>query len=903
MTRLLWLPLTLLILLSLTVPGWAQAPGTITTVAGNGTASFSGDDGPATAASLYSPSGIFVDSAGNLYIGDYRNNRIRKVDTNGVITTVAGNGTASFSGDDGPATAASLKLWYANVFKDGAGNLYIPDYYNNRIRKVDTNGVITTVAGNGTKSSAGDDSLATVASLNGPITVYGDSAGNLYISEWDGHRIRKVAPNGIITTVAGNGTASFSGDGGPATAASLNNPEGIFSDGPGNLYISDYNNNRVRKVDAATQIITTIAGGGPNSPGDGGPARAAVLSGPTSMFRDSMGNLYIAEWDGHRVRKVDPTGIITTVAGTGDEGFSGDDGPATAAKLDNPLDVAVDGTGNFYISDTGNHRVRKVTAVAALSLSPAAVDFGNLSVGQTANRTVTVTNSSFVPLTVSSLSLSGPDSGQFSVSPANLNVAAGGSQNVTVGFTPTSGGTKAASLSLQHNAPGGPTSIPLAGIGLTSVAVSIPTLFSRPNATVTIPVQISGVANATSIYSYSCTVDYGTSGLLTDPTVVLDGTLTQGSGIEVNPSIGAGKIRVTVARVLALASDGILLKIRFRVSATANSNDSTPLTLSDVLFNENNPTAVITNGTFRVAAGAFGDITLDGSVSALDASAALQTDVGLRSLTQEQTTTGDVSGNGAVTAFDAALILQFVVGQISTFPVQGTSKPLPDGRGPSVALPALRASPGDRVTVPVTLSEGRDVRAIGFTLRYDPAALRFVEVVRGSLPAGAQLVVHADPAGAVRVASAGTAPLPGSGELVQVVFDVVGAPGARSSLSFDRFHANEAAVQTGTGEVVVQRVIPSAFALDQNVPNPFNPATAIRYALKERGHVTLRVYNLLGQVVTTLVDGPQEAGVYTARWNGRTTTGAALAGGVYFYQLQVTGREPFLATRKMILIK
>jgi uncharacterized protein (TIGR03437 family) len=326
--------------------------GVLTLVAGNGTYGFSGDNGPATNAQLNGPVGVTLDSAGDLYIADQGNNCIRKV-SGGVITTVAGNGTLGFSGDNGPATNAQLN-YPAGVAVDPAGNLYIADLENFRIRKV-SNGVITTVAGNGTGGFSGDNGPAVSARLDfGGVAV--DPAGNVYIADSGTSRIRKVS-NGVIATVAGNGTFGFSGDNGPATSAQLNGPSGVAVDSGGNLYIADVGNSRIRKV--SNGVITTVAGGGMQS-GDSGPATSAEMSGPAGVAVDSAGNLYIADTLDNRIRKVS-NGVISTVAGNGTPGFSGDNGLATSAELNGPVGVAVDSAGNLYIADSGNYRVRKVS--------------------------------------------------------------------------------------------------------------------------------------------------------------------------------------------------------------------------------------------------------------------------------------------------------------------------------------------------------------------------------------------------------------------------------------------------------------------------------------------------------------------------------------------------------------
>lgn len=334
----------------------------ITTVAGDGANAFSGDGGPATAASLYNPVGIAADSGGNLYIADSYNQRVRRVDPSGIITTVAGNATYVFSGDGGPATEASL-LYPAGVALDSGGNLYIADTYHQRVRLVGAaSGVINTLAGNGTSWFSGDGGGATDASLYS-YGVAADNGGNLYIADTYNRRIRRVDTGGIISTIAGNGTAAFSGDGGPATSASIDLGFGVALDSSINLYFADSRNLRVRRVAAATGVITTVAGNGSAGPGgDGGPATSASLQdGPNGVAVDSSGNLYIADTANERIRRVDAiTGIITTVAGNGTYGFSGDGGPATSAALGYPTNVALDGGGNLYIADAYNHRIRRV---------------------------------------------------------------------------------------------------------------------------------------------------------------------------------------------------------------------------------------------------------------------------------------------------------------------------------------------------------------------------------------------------------------------------------------------------------------------------------------------------------------------------------------------------------------
>ncbi len=340
----------------------------ITTVAGNGTKGYSGDGGAATNANLFYPSGVAVDAVGNLYIADVVNNRIRKVNTSGVISTVAGNGTQGYSGDGGEATSASL-FQPSGVAVDAAGNIFIADQRNNRIRKVNTSGVISTVAGNGIQDYTGDGGAATNASFWSPNGVAVDSSGNIFIADRYNNRIRKVDTNGIVSTVAGNSpfgveTGRYSGDGGAATSASLNTPYEVALDAMGNIYIADGFNMRIRKVNTSG-VISTVAGNGTQGySGDGGVATSAALAGVGGVAVDAAGSIYIADYFNERIRKVDTNGIISTVAGNGSSGYSGDEGAATSASFTQPIGVAVDAAGNIYIADYFNNRIRKVSGGA-----------------------------------------------------------------------------------------------------------------------------------------------------------------------------------------------------------------------------------------------------------------------------------------------------------------------------------------------------------------------------------------------------------------------------------------------------------------------------------------------------------------------------------------------------------
>jgi sugar lactone lactonase YvrE len=408
----------------------ANLPPHITTVAGTGMSGYSGDGGAATNASLDYPADVVVDAVGNLFVADYYNNRVRKVDTSGLITSVAGTANQGFSGDGGAAVNASLK-WPSGVAVDAAGNLFLADSGNNRVRKVDTNGLITTLAGNGGSGCSGDGGAATNAELDQPWGVAVDGSGNVFFSDCYNQRICVVQTNGLIQTIAGNGLADYSGDGDAATNASLYYPSGVALDASGNLFIADYLNNRVRKVDTSG-IITTAAGGGTGLLGDGGPALNASLYYPSGVAVDPNGNLFIADTDNNRIRKVDANGIITTVAGNGTEAYSGDGGAATNAGLYEPWDVAADAFGNLFIADTENSRVRKVFAFQTPTLA-----LTNLTAAEAGSYSVVVSNSyGSVTSSVALLSVLLPPS--FTAQPQNLTGTDGSDAtfSVTVAGTP-----------------------------------------------------------------------------------------------------------------------------------------------------------------------------------------------------------------------------------------------------------------------------------------------------------------------------------------------------------------------------------------------------------------------------------------------------------------------------------
>ena len=404
--------------------------GIITAIAGNGSAGWSGDGGPATAAQLGTLYAVTLDRAGNIYIADIGYGVIRKINTAGIISTIAGNATATsgYSGDGGPATAARLNS-PSDVIADTSGNLFIADWQNHVVRKINTAGIISTVVGDGYLGALGNGGPATACELGSPFKLNLDKLGNLYIAETDSELICKVDPAGIITIIAGTNTfqRGLDGDGGPATACTMTQPGGIASDTSGNVYFSDTYNGRIRVINKATGIISNFAGTGSfNFAGDGGPAAAAEFTFPFGIFHDVTGNLiicdgpdnllrqinatgtistiagrcgrytdgyaavnaeictpaniatdlsgnvFIADYDNHRIQEINAsTGVISTVAGNGIPGYGsamlGDGGPATNAHLYFPNSMTLDNAGNMYVIDNGNNRIRKVNTAGIIN--------------------------------------------------------------------------------------------------------------------------------------------------------------------------------------------------------------------------------------------------------------------------------------------------------------------------------------------------------------------------------------------------------------------------------------------------------------------------------------------------------------------------------------------------------
>lgn len=446
----------------------AMYPGTLTTFAGTGSLGYSGDGGLATKATFFNPAGLAIDQLGNLYIADAANNVVRKVSaSSGIVTTVAGNGFPGFFGDGGPAARAALQN-PVGLALDGAGNLYIADQGNNRIRKVTTAGVISTVAGGGSVASQadglGDGGPATSAILYGPNDVAVDTAGNLYIADSYNGLVREVnSGTSIISMVAGGGSGGL-GDGSPATAAKLDNPCGLALDTAGNLYIADSGHSRVRVVSASSGTITTVAGNGRYGySGDLGPASSASLSNPVAVRTDAAGNVYIADAAINFIRVVQSSnGVISSLTNTSIGG----------AANANPWGLALDSRGNVYVASTSNNTITEITP------SPQPVSFGTVNVGQKSTLfPVTELNVGNMALSFTSITLTAGFSQQSSgYTDCSVSAALvfGGSCQIAVAYVPSANGGAIGALSISSNSLSGSTeTVALSGTGGTGAVPQV----------------------------------------------------------------------------------------------------------------------------------------------------------------------------------------------------------------------------------------------------------------------------------------------------------------------------------------------------------------------------------------------------------------------------------------------
>ena len=692
-------------------------PGTMQTIAGDGAWTSVLDGNLATQADLDLPEGEVLDGAGNLYIADSAHSRIREVSAaTGKISTIAGNGNPSYTGDGGLAVNATLST-PASVALDGAGDLYIADSGNNAIRRIVlATGIITTVAGNGTPGATGDGGQATAAQLNNPVGITVDAAGNLYIADNFNHKIREVSTAGVISTIAGNGTTqangagSYSGDGGPATQAGLNYPYGVALDQAGNIYIPDSGNNRIREVNAATQIITTYAGNGTlGSAGDSGAATQANLYSPSGVAFDPAGNLYIADTQNNRIRKVSQaTGNISTFAGNGAGLYSGDGASAFAAGLYGPYGITFDPDSNLLIADYFDHRIRRVQGNLANFKLTTPVRQSDKSPTQLQ----TVENDGTTALSLTAIT---PDSNSAidpttttcsTTTPLALNT------DCVIGaqFAPnTSGNPLTATISTTANADDSPLLIQITG-DATAVNSTTTVLTTAPNP-----------ANFGQAVALQATVTTGSgTGALTGTVSFLDGTTTLVTGVPINSSgvatYTANSFAVGLHSLTAAYSgdSGHFSSTSAPVAETVNEATATTLTSNA------NPSSVGASVTFTavVTAPNGGGLVPDGTVNFLDSG----TQIGSATLSASGVATLSIAtlanGQHSITAVYGGDATQYILGSTSAVLTQSV-------QAPSTTAVTSSQNPsayGVAVTFTATVTPGGSVTPTGTVNFYDGAA-------------------------------------------------------------------------------------------------------------------------------------------------------------------------------------
>jgi len=612
------------------------ATGVISTIAGTGTAGFSGDGGPATSASLNYPSGILT-SGNDIFIADSLNSRVRRIDKSQNITTFCGNGSL---GDGGPATSAILSP-LNGVTGDALGNLYIGDSGSNLLRKVNTAGVISTIAGIPFFAGpGGDGGPASQANLGFPSGLVFDSHGNLFIADPFNSEVREISTSGVITTYAGNAAnPGNGGDGGPATQAQLNGPYGIDLDASNNLYIADGNNSNVRRVDAVTHVITTVAGTGTfGYTGDGGQAIAATLGFPSNVKLDSQGNLFIADFLIGVIRRVDhATGIITTFAGNGSFPLSGDGGPATAAGIGNVWGLAFDGAGDLFLTDDFNQAIRRIDAATGsiatiagnnscnsfgiggpalqaafcfpadifidpsqnlffadsftrriyqIGLAPVSSvmgsysDFGLVSVGTTSlPQTISLSNTGSTTLTITDLAVTGNFSAALTCKPAS--VAPLQNCGIQAFFMPAALGPQLGTLSFSTNDPAHPAyNFNLSGAGFVGVTLGISPsslAFGSVITSTTTPAQTVTVSNTgetnVSISSIAISGTNAASFAQTSNCPISPALLLAGNSCQIFVTFTPLALGANTASLVITDSQGVLVNSQQNVSLTGTGTD------------------------------------------------------------------------------------------------------------------------------------------------------------------------------------------------------------------------------------------------------------------------------------------------------------------------------------------
>ncbi|MCU1323157.1 MAG: repeat containing protein [Acidobacteriaceae bacterium] len=747
-------------------------PGVITTVAGTGAWIYRQDGVPAYDAPIFLPMGVAVDAAGNLFLSDSNNNRVRRVDgASGLISTVAGTGDPGFAGDGSLATSAKVSAPSALAL-DGAGNLYFADTGNNVIRRIDgITGIITTVAGTGTQQGyTGDNGPAIAAKLNQPYGLTFDANQNLYIADTGNNVLRKVVlASGTITTVAGTGVPAYLGDGGPAVAAQLNTPWGLSFTPDGSIYIADLNNNVIRRI-SSSNIITTVVGTGTRGfSGDKGAASTALLNSPAAVTVDVAGNIYVADSGNNRVRKVNiSSGIITTIAGTVGDSNAGDGGVSTGASLYGPYALLLDGPGNLYISDMFHNRVKRISS-NAVSLFYPDMRVNRIS---TTIYPEALENDGNADLSLTTLSLDSNSALDAATTTCFSGAVVTSANTCTLGveFAPTTVGSPiSGSITLRTDAANSPGVIKLSGTVLSVDPTSVTLTSSLNPAGFGTPITLTALVSTT-----------GTS--VTGTMKFLDGTALIGTA-----TLDATGSASTTLSTLALGSHTITAV--YSGDATNAASTSTalvqvvrqPTTLA--LVSSTNPSTVSAPVTFTATLSG-GIISPVGNVTFSDGTTMLQrislTTAGTASMTLATLTPGahtiTALYSGDTNNMTSQTVLTQTVAQAST-------------------LTTVPTSSNPSVTVGTTITFSSTVTSIG-----GPLPTGSVTFKDGATILGAG---NLDPAGNATFSTSTLAP--GSHPITATY------AGDTNSVASTSTALNQTVVQVGTSTVLV--------------PNP-NPANA-----------------------------------------------------------------------------
>ena len=959
----LWaLPIVLAALLLAPSPLRAGTACYIYTYAGNGTAGATGDGATATAATLNVPNGVALDSNGNLYIADRNNNKVRMVSSGGIMSTFAGTGSANFSGDGGQAAVATLSS-PNGVFVDAANNVYIADSSNNRIRKVNTSGVISTVAGNGTGGYLSDGVTATASEINNPRDIYVDSAGDLYIADSNNNRVRMVNTSGIISTVAGGAVTYTAGNGGLATAAGVIMPTRITKDGAGNLYIASQGDNEVRMVNTSGYISTFAGTGAGAFSGDGGLATAAQLNGPNGIFWEPTGSLLISDYNNNRIRRVDPFGYITTLVGNTTTGYAGDGVPATSTSLSYQGAITEDGSGNIYIADEGADRVRIVYTCPFVTVTPTVTPYAGTptqvptstrtfthtftssptatpSITLTPTPTATPTSSPTRTLTDSptpSITLTATPTATPTSSPT-WTLTASPSPSVTLTATPTATPTSSPTWTL--------TASPTPSVTLTATPTATPT--SSPTWTLTASptpsITLTATPTATPTSSPTWTLTASPSPSITptatptsSPTWTLTAspTGTRTATTTASPTLTLTRTATRTASATATPSPTPLSTFTASPTPTA-LRTATPIgtavpTLTFTALPTSTPGPVTLIGSYQQGSGTYvftGTGTPGEAVYIVDASTSNTVASGVVA----PNGTFSLSGSGTLAAGDQLVAHSGSAGgpASGTVTVQptpvGTPAPAPNLQiaagatllpvggvaGQTVVLVSAAngqvlgqgvVPPGGAGMIPLSqpLAPGEAVQVImGGRLAATLAAATSIgaapqrlsgtvltegSVLYASAPAGSTVQVVD---GQGRVLGSATANANG----LAAITVSGGSPGSALFLV-----ANGVSTPLGTPTMALgsQQAI-----LNRNLFRPGQGALTVDYKALATEHVTIKVFNMTGELIELLADWDVTAGLlYQAQWDGRNHNGQSVASGLYF--ISVHGPSTHVLKKVVVL--